>query len=155
MWTLLLFLSLSTLTTAQDPFKNEVTLSVTNQSTFSFKIQKRPVIKDGSKCVITTRLEQGQNVNMVVLYGRQSESWILDSPRDNTTTTLCHEGSSADFDTLHFTLYSFDGQPSIVKLSAKWEDIALRLGESKKTMVISIIFRKFLLSLKCKQSIKF
>ena len=141
MWTLLLLLFSSTLVAAQvDPFKNEVTLEVTNQATFSFKIQRRPVIKDGSKCVITTRLEQGQNVNMVVLYGRQSESWLLNSQNDNTTTTLCHEGSSADFDTLHFTLSSYDGQPSIVKMSAKWEDIALRLGDSKKALVIIIFF---------------
>ena len=142
MRTLLLLLLLSTLAAAQDPFKNEVTLEVTDQATFSFKIQKRSVIKDGSKCVITTRLEQGQNVNMVVLYGRQSESWLLNSQKDNTTTTLCHEGSSADFDTLHFTLSSYDGQPSIVKMSAKWEDIALRLGDSKKTLVIKILYNE-------------
>ena len=77
MWPTLLILSIFTLLNsgaAEDPFKQEVTLNVNDQKTFSYKIKKRELGTDGTKIVITSRLEQGQNVNMVVLYGRQSES---------------------------------------------------------------------------------
>ena len=135
---ILLMVTLLTLDTiaAQNPFQQEVTLNVNDQGTFSYKIKKRELGKDGTKIVITSRLEQGQNVNMVVLYGRQSESWILNSLDDNTTTTLCHEDENNKFDTLHFTLHSYDGERSVVKLSAKWQDISLKLKQSRKTLVI-------------------
>lgn len=146
MWPTLLILSIFALltfdaTAAQDPFEQEVTLNVNDQETFSYKIKKRELGTDGTKIVITSRLEQGQNVNMVVLYGRQSESWILNSLDDNTTTTLCHEDeASNNFDTLHFTLHSYDGKRSVVKLSAKWQDISLKLKQSRKTLVSGVIF---------------
>ena len=77
MWPTLLILSIFALltfdaTAAQDPFEQEVTLNVNDQETFSYKIKKRELGTDGTKIVIISRLEQGQNVNMVVLYGRQS-----------------------------------------------------------------------------------
>ena len=138
MWpTKLLILSIFTLAVAaEDPFQEEVTLKVQDQKTFSYKIKKKREINDGTKIVITSRLEQGQNVNMVVLYGRQSESWILNSLGDNTTTTLCHEDEASNkFDTLLFTLHSYDGKSSAVKLSAKWQDISLKLKESRTALV--------------------
>ena len=97
MWTfLIVILSLSALTTAQDdPFKREITLKVKDQLTKSFQIKRPDNFKAGIfSCVITSRLVQGgKHVNMAVLYGGQSESWNLNSLGDNTTTTLCHETS--------------------------------------------------------------
>merc|ERR1711860_281056 len=65
MWPTLLILSIFALltfdaTAGQDPFEQEVTLNVNDQETFSYKIKKRELGTDGTKIVITSRLEQGQ-----------------------------------------------------------------------------------------------
>ncbi len=42
---------------------------------------------------IKTRLVQGEKVNLVVLYGSQSESCLLSKSEDFTTVTLCHDNT--------------------------------------------------------------
>lgn len=73
----------------------------------------------------------GAKVNIAVLLGSQTESWTLNQEANFSAITLCHEETDlTSLHQIHFMIHRFDPsiEEHIIELSAKWEDISLKLG---------------------------
>lgn len=124
-----------------NPFEGTVEIRVLKKASLSFNVKAMQYrSNDSSNIAIRTRLRQGHKANMVVLYGSQSESWILSGSDNFTALTLCHDDSDK-FNSIHIMIHSYnDSEECIIDLEAKWEDIALQLGTQTPTTLITQSF---------------
>jgi hypothetical protein len=118
------------------PFDQQVKLKVQEKATFSIDIPKDDLNygTDSTSVALRTKLDIGKKVNLVVLYGSQSESWILtqDSQGEYTEITLCHDFME-EFDTFHILIHSYEDKETENSISfmAERKNISLSLEESR------------------------
>ena len=119
-----------------NPFVKNETIIVpsSKQKAVTINVDKSFRTKS-SQIAIKARLLTGEKVNMVVLFGSQSESVILSKDDSFTALSLCHTEED-EFDSVHVLAHSFDhDEDSEIFIEAFWEDISLELGGTSTDVI--------------------
>ncbi len=114
-------------------------LRFSTKQTYSYEIHQRHQGKNvNSRIKVTTNLRQGDNVNLFVIYGSQSEFCSLSKQDNVCALTLCHD-MSEDIEEIHIMLEpkSAGSLENVVSFSAEWTDISLRLGDESEPIMVN------------------
>ena len=132
-----------------NPFDSKAKISFHKEKSFKFQIQDRPIQSEAYRNIILElKLLQGFQIHMVVMYGSQSESWTIHRHDNVTKFHLCYDAND-HFQDIHIFLRSYDmikdtniieydsSDENIVELNAKWEDVALKLGDAIESLTVT------------------